>query len=201
MLRQKNSIANIRSLSSTPAARPAKPKGIKHTTAGYNLYTKMTTRWVFDLQEDDVYWCTADCGWITGHSYIVYGPLANGATVVMYEGAPNSPDEGRFWEIGRAITRSLFSTPRRRRSGHSSNGATILSIGPTSRACGLLGTVGEGINPEAWMWYHRVVGGERCPIVDTWWQTETGWHHDEPASRRHSDQTGQLHQTPSWNCA
>ena len=150
-----------------------KPKGIKHTTAGYNLYTKMTTRWVFDLQEDDVYWCTADCGWITGHSYIVYGPLANGATVVMYEGAPNSPDEGRFWEIVERFKVTIFYTAPTAIRAFIKWGDDFVNRADLS-SLRLLGTVGEGINPEAWMWYHRVVGDERCPIVDTWWQTETG---------------------------
>ena len=150
-----------------------KPKGIKHTTAGYNLYTKMTTRWVFDLQEDDVYWCTADCGWITGHSYIVYGPLANGASVVMYEGAPNWPDEGRFWEIVERYGVTIFYTAPTAIRAFIKWGDDFVNRADLS-SLRLLGTVGEGINPEAWMWYHRVIGGERCPIVDTWWQTETG---------------------------
>ncbi len=150
-----------------------KPKGIKHTTAGYNLYTKMTTRWVFDLQEDDVYWCTADCGWITGHSYIVYGPLANGATVVMYEGAPNWPDEGRFWELVERYKVTIFYTAPTAIRAFIKWGDDWVKRADLS-SLRLLGTVGEGINPEAWMWYHRVIGGERCPIVDTWWQTETG---------------------------
>ncbi len=150
-----------------------KPKGIKHTTAGYNLYTKKTTEWVFDLRDEDVYWCTADCGWITGHSYIVYGPLAAGATVVMYEGAPNWPEEDRFWQIIEKYRVSIFYTaPTAIRAfikwgDHHVDKHDLSSLR-------LLGTVGEGINPEAWMWYHRKIGGERCPIVDTWWQTETG---------------------------
>ncbi len=150
-----------------------KPKGIKHTTAGYNLYTKMTSRWVFDLKEDDVYWCTADCGWITGHSYIVYGPLSNGSTVVMYEGAPNWPDEGRFWEIVERYSVSIFYTAPTAIRAFIKWGDDFVTRSDLS-SLRLLGTVGEGINPEAWMWYHRVVGQERCPIVDTWWQTETG---------------------------
>ena len=150
-----------------------KPKGIKHTTAGYNLYTKMTSRWVFDLKEDDVYWCTADCGWITGHSYIVYGPLSNGSTVVMYEGAPNWPDEGRFWEIVERYSVSIFYTAPTAIRAFIKWGDDFVTRSNLS-SLRLLGTVGEGINPEAWMWYHRVVGQERCPIVDTWWQTETG---------------------------
>jgi acetyl-CoA synthetase len=150
-----------------------KPKGIKHTTAGYNLYTKMTSRWVFDLKEDDVYWCTADCGWITGHSYIVYGPLSNGSTVVMYEGAPNWPDEGRFWEIVERYSVTIFYTAPTAIRAFIKWGDDFVTRSDLS-SLRLLGTVGEGINPEAWMWYHRVVGQERCPIVDTWWQTETG---------------------------
>jgi len=150
-----------------------KPKGIKHTTAGYNLYTKMTSRWVFDLKEDDVYWCTADVGWITGHSYIIYGPMSNGATVVMYEGAPNYPDEGRFWEIVEKYKVTIFYTAPTAIRAFIKWGDHFLEKHDLS-SLRLLGTVGEGINPEAWMWYHEKVGGGRCPIVDTWWQTETG---------------------------
>lgn len=150
-----------------------KPKGILHTTGGYLTQTASTTKYVFDLREDDVYWCTADVGWITGHSYLVYGPLANGATCVMYEGAPNWPEPDRFWKIIEEF------------------GVTILYTAPTAirafmkwgddwpkkhdlSSLRLLGTVGEPINPEAWMWYHKHIGHGRCPIVDTWWQTETG---------------------------
>jgi acetyl-CoA synthetase len=150
-----------------------KPKGVLHTSAGYLLGTTITTKYVFDLKENDIYWCTADIGWITGHSYVVYGPLANGATVLMYEGAPNQPGPDRFWEI---IDR---------------HGVTIFYTAPTAirafmrwgddyvkkhslDSLRLLGSVGEPINPEAWMWYHKMIGKRRCPIVDTWWQTETG---------------------------
>jgi len=150
-----------------------KPKGIKHTTAGYNLFTKMTTQWVFDLREDDVYWCTADIGWVTGHSYIVYGPLANGATVVMYEGAPNWPREDRFWEIIEKYRVSIFYTAPTAIRSFIKWGDDWVDRHDLS-SLRLLGTVGEGINPEAWMWYHHKIGGGRCPIVDTWWQTETG---------------------------
>ena len=150
-----------------------KPKGILHTTAGYSLYTKMTSRWVFDLQDEDIYWCTADCGWITGHSYIVYGPLDNGATVVMYEGAPNWPDEGRFWEIVERFGVTIFYTAPTAIRAFIKWGDHFVDRHDLS-SLRLLGTVGEGINPEAWMWYHEKIGGERCPIVDTWWQTETG---------------------------
>ncbi len=150
-----------------------KPKGIKHTTAGYSLYTKMSFRWVFDYQADDVYWCTADCGWITGHSYIVYGPLANGATVLLYEGAPNHPAEDRFWEIiERHKVTVLYTAPTAIRAFIKWGDEHVEKHDLSSLR--LLGTVGEGINPEAWMWYHKKIGSERCPIVDTWWQTETG---------------------------
>ncbi len=150
-----------------------KPKGILHTTGGYLLGAKMTSKYVFDLRDEDVYWCTADIGWVTGHSYVVYGPLANGATSLMYEGAPNFPEPDRFWRI------------------IAKYGVTILYTAPTAirafmkwgvewpnkhnlTSLRLLGSVGEPINPEAWMWYHEHIGGKRCPIVDTWWQTETG---------------------------
>ncbi len=156
-----------------PSGSTGKPKGILHTTAGYSLYTKMTSRWVFDLKEEDIYWCTADCGWITGHSYIVYGPLANGATVVMYEGAPNWPDEGRFWEIVERFGVTIFYTAPTAIRAFIKWGDHFVDRHDLS-SLRLLGTVGEGINPEAWMWYHEKIGGERCPIVDTWWQTETG---------------------------
>lgn len=150
-----------------------KPKGVLHTTAGYLLGTMCTSKWVFDLKDDDTYWCTADIGWVTGHSYIVYGPLANGASVVMYEGAPNWPDEGRFWQMIEKYRVTIFYTaPTAIRAfvkwGDQWPNACDLS------SLRLLGTVGEPINPEAWMWYHKTIGGERCPIVDTWWQTETG---------------------------
>ena len=150
-----------------------KPKGVVHTTGGYNLYTHMTAKWVFDLQETDVYWCTADVGWITGHSYIVYGPLSNGATTVMYEGAPRASNPGCFWDVIEKYGVTIFYTaPTAIRA--------FIKMGehhPRARdlsSLRLLGTVGEPINPEAWMWYHSVIGGDRCPIVDTWWQTETG---------------------------
>ncbi len=150
-----------------------KPKGIKHTTAGYNLYVKKTTEWVFDLRDEDVFWCTADIGWVTGHSYIVYGPLSAGATVMMYEGAPNSPDEGRFWEIIEKHKVSIFYTAPTAIRAFIKWGDHWVEKHDLS-SLRLLGTVGEGINPEAWMWYHEKIGQGRCPIVDTWWQTETG---------------------------
>jgi acetyl-CoA synthetase len=150
-----------------------KPKGIVHTTGGYSVQTYITTKWVFDLKEDDTYWCTADIGWVTGHSYIVYGPLQNGATVLMYEGAPNWPDFGRFWSIvEKHKVNIMYTAPTAIR--------TFIKWGDEwpkkhdMSSLRLLGTVGEPINPEAWMWYREVIGGNRCPIVDTWWQTETG---------------------------
>lgn len=151
------------------------PKGIQHSSAGYLLNAITTMRWVFDIQEKDVFWCTADVGWVTGHTYVTYGPLATGATMVVYEGVPTVPDAGRFWDICsrhgvtifytaptaiRALMKAGDDIPRRYNLSH----------------LRLLGSVGEPINPEAWIWYHRVIGQERCPIVDTWWQTETGAH-------------------------
>jgi acetyl-CoA synthetase len=150
-----------------------KPKGIKHTTAGYNLFTKTTFQWVFDHRDEDVFWCTADIGWVTGHSYVVYGPLAAGATTLMYEGAPNWPDEGRFWQLIEKYGVTIFYTaPTAIRAFIKWGDAWVDKYDISTLR--LLGTVGEGINPEAWMWYHRKIGRERCPIVDTWWQTETG---------------------------
>jgi acetyl-CoA synthetase len=150
-----------------------KPKGVLHTTGGYSLSTMMTSKWVFDLKDEDTYWCTADIGWVTGHSYIVYGPLANGATTMMYEGAPNWPNEGRFWELIEKYRVNIFYTaPTAIRAFMKWGDAWPNKSDLTSLR--LLGSVGEPINPEAWMWYHRTIGGERCPIVDTWWQTETG---------------------------
>jgi acetyl-CoA synthetase len=150
-----------------------KPKGIKHTTGGYVLWAKTTSEWVFDLREDDIFWCTADCGWITGHSYVTYGPLAAGATVLIYEGAPNAPHEGRFWEIVEQEKPTIFYTAPTAIRAFMKWGMQHIE-GRDLSSLRLLGTVGEGINPEAWMWYHEVIGGSRCPIVDTWWQTETG---------------------------
>ena len=150
-----------------------KPKGILHSTAGYLLGAKMTSRYVFDLRDEDVYWCTADVGWVTGHSYIVYGPLANGATAVMYEGAPNWPEPDRFWRIiEKYRVTILYTAPTAIRAFMKWGEDWPKKHDLTSLR--LLGSVGEPINPEAWMWYHKVIGGGRCPIVDTWWQTETG---------------------------
>jgi acetyl-CoA synthetase len=151
----------------------AKPKGILHTTAGYLVGTSLTHRWVFDLKEEDVFWCTADIGWVTGHSYIVYGPLANGATSLMYEGSPDWPEKDRWWSmIEKYRVNTLYTAPTAIRAfmrwgEKHPNGHDLSSLR-------LLGSVGEPINPEAWMWYHEVIGKGRCPIVDTWWQTETG---------------------------
>mgnify|MGYP002777731752 CR=1 FL=1 len=150
-----------------------KPKGVVHTTGGYNLYTHVTTKWIFDLQETDVYWCTADVGWITGHSYIVYGPLSNGATVLMYEGAPRASNPGCFWDVIEKYQVNIFYTAPTAIRAFIKMGEH-LPLARDLSSLRLLGTVGEPINPEAWMWYHRVIGAERCPIVDTWWQTETG---------------------------
>ena len=150
-----------------------KPKGVLHTTAGYQLYAAMTHQLVFDYREGEVYWCTADVGWITGHSYIVYGPLANGATTLMFEGIPTYPDASRFWNVVEKHSVNIFYTaPTAIRALMSLGDDPVQSVDRTSLR--ILGTVGEPINPEAWEWYYRVVGDQRCPIVDTWWQTETG---------------------------
>ena len=150
-----------------------KPKGIIHTTGGYMVQTYLTTRYVFDLRDEDVYWCTADVGWVTGHSYIVYGPLNNGATALMYEGAPNFPDFSRFWAVVERHKVNIFYTAPTAIRAFMRAGREFVDKHDLS-SLRLLGTVGEPINPEAWMWYHEVVGHKRCPIVDTWWQTETG---------------------------
>ncbi len=150
-----------------------KPKGIRHTTAGYNLYAKKSFQWVFDHQDDDVYWCTADCGWITGHSYIVYGPLAAGAKCLVFEGAPNYPAEDRFWDLVEKHKVTIFYTAPTAIRAFMKWGDEHVEKHDLS-SLRLLGTVGEGINPEAWIWYHEKIGNEKCPIVDTWWQTETG---------------------------
>jgi acetyl-CoA synthetase len=150
-----------------------KPKGIVHTTGGYLVGTYATTKWVFDLKEDDVYWCTADIGWVTGHSYVVYGPLANGATVIMYEGAPDWPQKDRFWELIERYGVTIFYTAPTAIRAFMRWGTEWPARRDLS-TLRLLGSVGEPINPEAWIWYHQNIGRERCPIVDTWWQTETG---------------------------
>ncbi len=150
-----------------------KPKGVVHSTAGYLTHVAATMKWVFDLKEEDIYWCTADIGWVTGHSYTVYGPLAAGATVVMYEGAPNFPNEDRFWAIIEKYRVNIFYTAPTAIRTFIKWGESWVKKHDLS-SLRLLGTVGEPINPEAWIWYHKVIGGGRCPIVDTWWQTETG---------------------------
>ena len=150
-----------------------KPKGILHTTGGYLLQAHLTTKWVFDLKDEDIYWCTADIGWVTGHSYVVYGPLANGATVVMYEGAPDWPHKDRFWEIIERYGVTIFYTAPTAIRAFMRWGTEWPNRRDLS-SLRLLGSVGEPINPEAWIWYHQTIGRERCPIVDTWWQTETG---------------------------
>ncbi|MBF0287750.1 MAG: acetate--CoA ligase [SAR324 cluster bacterium] len=150
-----------------------KPKGVLHTTGGYMVYTSMTHEYVFNYREGDTYWCTADIGWVTGHSYIVYGPLANGATSIMYEGVPNYPDWGRFWDIVDKHQVDIFYTAPTAIRAIAKEGDEHVKK-RSLESLKLLGTVGEPINPEAWMWYHTMIGKERCPIVDTWWQTETG---------------------------
>ncbi|WP_027485071.1 acetate--CoA ligase [Rhodanobacter sp. OR87] len=150
-----------------------KPKGVQHSTGGYLVFISYTHEQVFDLREDDIYWCTADVGWVTGHSYVVYGPLCNGATTVMFEGVPNYPDHSRFWQVIDKHQVSIFYTaPTAIRALMREGEAPVKKCSRASLR--LLGSVGEPINPEAWEWYYRVVGEERCPIVDTWWQTETG---------------------------
>ena len=166
-----------------------KPKGVVHTTAGYLLQAALTTKYVFDIHDDDIFWCTADIGWVTGHSYIVYGPLAIGATSIMFEGVPTFPDAGRFWQIVEIYKVTAFYTaPTAIRS--------LIRLGEewpnkyNLSSIRVLGSVGEPINPEAWMWYHRVIGKERCPIVDTWWQTETGGHMITPLPGAHTLKPG-----------
>ncbi|MBI1423116.1 MAG: acetate--CoA ligase [Gammaproteobacteria bacterium] len=152
-----------------------KPKGVLHTTGGYLLYATMTTKLTFDLQEGDIYWCTADVGWVTGHSYLVYGPLANGSTTIAFEGVPNYPNASRFWEVCDKHKVTVFYTaPTAIRALMREGDAPVKKT--SRKSLRLLGTVGEPINPEAWEWYYHVVGDTRCPIVDTWWQTETGGH-------------------------
>jgi acetyl-CoA synthetase len=150
-----------------------KPKGVMHTTGGYLVYASITHQYVFDYQDGDIYWCTADVGWVTGHSYIVYGPLANGATTLMFEGVPNYPTVSRFWEvIDKHQVNIFYTAPTALRALMRDGEAPVKKT--SRKSLRLLGSVGEPINPEAWLWYHRVVGDSRCPIVDTWWQTETG---------------------------
>jgi acetyl-CoA synthetase len=170
-----------------------KPKGLLHTTEGYMVYAATTMKYVFDLQPDDVYWCTADVGWITGHSYIIYGPLANGATTLMFEGVPNYPDASRFWEVvDRHHVTKFYTAPTAVRALMAQGDAFVKR---TSRASlTLLASVGEPINPEAWRWFHDVVGDGRCPIMDTWWQTETGGHMMTPLPGVHTLKPGSCSQ-------
>ena len=150
-----------------------KPKGVLHTTGGYMVYASMTHQYIFDYKKNDIYWCTADIGWVTGHSYIIYGPLANGATTIMFEGVPNYPDTSRWWQIVDKYKVNIFYTAPTALRALMREGEG--PVKKTSRkSLKLLGTVGEPINPEAWLWYYKVIGDSRCPIVDTWWQTETG---------------------------
>ena len=150
-----------------------KPKGVLHTSAGYLCYAAFTHKYVFDYHDGDIYWCTADVGWVTGHSYIVYGPLANGATTLMFEGVPNYPDSSRFWQvIDKHQVNIFYTAPTAIRALMREGEAPVKKA--TRKSLRLLGSVGEPINPEAWLWYYKVVGDSRCPIVDTWWQTETG---------------------------
>ena len=150
-----------------------KPKGVLHTTGGYMVYASMTHQYVFDYHDGDIYWCTADVGWVTGHSYIVYGPLANGAITLMFEGVPTYPDSSRFWRVVEKHKVNIFYTAPTAIRALMREGDKPVTVCDRS-SLRLLGSVGEPINPEAWMWYHNVVGEKRCPIVDTWWQTETG---------------------------
>ena len=162
---------NTHCLSSTHLALLVSRKEFSTQRAGYILHAKTTFSWVFDIKKDDVFWCTADVGWITGHTYVAYGPLLAGATILIYEGAPTFPDVGRFWDICEKHAVTIFYTAPTAIRALMKHGDEILE----AMVVGIiLGTVGEPINPEAWMWYHRIIGQRRCPIVDTWWQTETG---------------------------
>ena len=157
-----------------------KPKGVQHSTGGYLLQAILTMKWIFDYKPSDVFWCTADVGWVTGHTYITYGPLAVGATEIMFEGIPTYPDAGRFWNIIQDHKVNMFYTaPTAIRSLIKAGADAAEEIRPV-QSLRILGTVGEPINPEAWMWYHKIVAAARCPIVDTWWQTETGGHMISP---------------------
>jgi acetyl-CoA synthetase len=156
-----------------------KPKGVQHATGGYVLWAKMTMEWTFDLKDSDVFWCTADIGWITGHTYVAYGPLAAGATQIVFEGVPTFPNAGRFWEMIERHKCSIFYTAPTAIRSLIKAAESDEKVHPKNwdlTSLRIMGSVGEPINPEAWMWYHRHVGGERCPIVDTFWQTETGGH-------------------------
>jgi acetyl-CoA synthetase len=166
-----------------------KPKGVLHTSAGYLLWASLTHEIVFDYQRGQIYWCAADIGWVTGHSYIVYGPLANGATTLMYEGVPNWPDASRIWQVcDRHKVEILYTAPTALRALMREGDRPVIST--SRKSLKLLGTVGEPINPEAWRWYHDVIGEGRCPIVDTWWQTETGGHMITPLPGAHALKPG-----------
>ena len=168
----------------------AKPKGIAHTTGGYLVGVSTTHHYIFDLKpETDVYWCAADIGWITGHCYIVYGPLCNGATSVIYEGTPDFPDKDRWWEIVERYASTILYTAPTAIRAHMKWGPEHAAKHDLS-SLRLLGSVGEPINPEAWIWYREHIGGERCPVVDTWWQTETGMILITPLPGRHDDEAG-----------
>ena len=164
-----------------------KPKGIVHTTGGYQAQVSATMRWVFDIKDEDTYWCAADIGWVTGHSYIVYGPLMAGATTVIYEGAPDFPEPDRFWRIIEKYKVNIFYTSPTAIRAFVRQGEQWPQRHDLS-SLRLLGTVGEPINPSAWEWYHKTIGHERCPIVDTWWQTENRLDYDLPAAGGHADQ-------------
>ncbi len=165
------------------------PKGVLHTTGGYLVFAAMTHKYTFDYQEGEVYWCTADVGWVTGHTYIVYGPLANGAISLMFEGIPNYPDMSRFWEVIDKHNVSIFYTaPTAIRALMRAGEEPVKKT--SRKSLRILGSVGEPINPEAWEWYHNVVGDGRCPIVDTWWQTETGGHLITPLPGRDAAEAG-----------
>ena len=166
-----------------------KPKGVLHTTGGYLLQVASTFKYVFDYREGEVFWCTADVGWVTGHSYIVYGPLANGATTVMFEGIPTYPDGGRCWEvIDKHQINTFFTAPTAIRALHALGDDFVTRY--SRKSLRIIGSVGEPINPEAWEWYHRVVGDSRCPIVDSWWQTETGAMMITPMPSAHAMKPG-----------
>ncbi len=173
------------------------PKGVVHTSGGYLVFASMTQEITFDYHKGDVFWCTADVGWVTGHSYIVYGPLANGATTVMFEGVPTYPDASRFWQVcEKHKVTQFYTAPTALRALMGQGNSFVESCDLSSLR--VLGTVGEPINPEAWNWYNDVVGGGRCPIVDTWWQTETGGHMMTPPARRTCDQTRRRDEAVLW---
>lgn len=174
-----------------------KPKGVLHTTGGYLLWASLTHELAFDYRAGDIWWCAADIGWVTGHSYILYGPLANGATTLMYEGVPNWPTPSRIWEVvDRHQVHTLYTAPTALRALMREGDEFVTKT--SRKSLKLLGTVGEPINPEAWRWYHSVVG-EGCSIIDTWWQTETGAALDRTHARRNGPEARFRHQTDAWN--